>query len=73
MKIDNLTSYPAGSRFEADVVIVGGGPAGLTVAREFTNSEAKILILEAGLRPRVLLIWNSIAWKAAVSPKAKHQ
>jgi ribulose 1,5-bisphosphate synthetase/thiazole synthase len=49
MKIDNLTSYPAGSRFEADVVIVGGGPAGLTIAREFTNSEAKILIVESGL------------------------
>src|SRR3981081_3801144 len=49
MKIDHLTSYAASSRFEADVVIVGGGPAGLTVAREFTNSEAKILMLESGL------------------------
>ena len=49
MKFDNLTSCPAGSRFEADVVIVGGGPAGLTIAREFTNSEAKILILESRL------------------------
>jgi len=49
MKFDSLTSCPAGSRFEADVVIVGGGPAGLTVAREFANSEAKILILEGRL------------------------
>jgi hypothetical protein len=36
----HLTSYPAGSRFEADVVIIGGGPAVLTVAREFMNSAA---------------------------------
>jgi hypothetical protein len=50
MKFDSLTSCPAGSRFEADVVVVGGGPAGLTVAREFTNSEAKILILESRLK-----------------------
>src|SRR5882757_1413710 len=49
MKIDNLDAYPSGSRFEADVVIVGGGPAGLTIAREFMNSATTVLVLESGL------------------------
>jgi choline dehydrogenase-like flavoprotein len=49
MLIETLNSLPAGSRFEADVVIIGGGKAGLTVAREFMNTATKVLIVESGL------------------------
>jgi choline dehydrogenase-like flavoprotein len=35
--------------FEADLVIVGGGPVGLTIAREFFNSRTRVLVLESGL------------------------
>jgi choline dehydrogenase-like flavoprotein len=49
MLIERLDSFPAGSRFEADVVIVGGGKAGITLAREFMNTDTKVLILESGL------------------------
>jgi choline dehydrogenase-like flavoprotein len=49
MLIENLESHPAASRFEADVIIIGGGKAGLTLAREFMNSKTKVLILESGL------------------------
>jgi len=49
MRIERLDSYPAGSKFAADVVIVGGGKAGLTVAREFVGSKISILVLESGL------------------------
>jgi choline dehydrogenase-like flavoprotein len=49
MKIENLADYPTGSRFEADVVIVGGGPAGLTIAREFASTSIAVIVLESGL------------------------
>jgi len=49
MHIERLDLHPPGSRFEADIVIVGGGKAGLTVAREFMDSATKVLILESGL------------------------
>jgi choline dehydrogenase-like flavoprotein len=49
MDIKNLGSFDAGSRFETDVVIVGSGPAGLTVAREFFQTSTRILIVESGL------------------------
>ena len=33
---------------EADLCIVGSGPAGLTLASEFTNTKHKVILLEAG-------------------------
>ena len=33
---------------EADLCIVGSGPAGLTLASEFTNTNHKVALLEAG-------------------------
>jgi choline dehydrogenase-like flavoprotein len=49
MPIERLDSFPPGTSFEADLVIVGGGKAGLTIAREFAGSTIKVLILESGL------------------------
>ena len=49
MQIEDLASFPASSIFNADLVIVGGGPAGLTIAREFFGSAVKVLVLESGL------------------------
>jgi choline dehydrogenase-like flavoprotein len=49
MRIENLSSHPEGSLFEADVVIIGSGPAGLTIANEFVNSTTQVLIVESGI------------------------
>ena len=49
MKIEKLDAYPPGSEFAVDLVIIGGGPAGLTIAREFSNSSITVLVLESGL------------------------
>lgn len=37
-----------GQELEADLVIVGGGPAGITIARGFFNHSARVLLLESG-------------------------
>jgi choline dehydrogenase-like flavoprotein len=48
MQIENLGSLHADSPIETDLVIIGGGPAGLTIAREFFQTATRVLILESG-------------------------
>jgi choline dehydrogenase-like flavoprotein len=48
MRIENLAELRANATIDADLVIVGGGPAGLTIAREFFGSPIQVLILESG-------------------------
>src|SRR6266700_1820957 len=47
MFIDART-ISAGTAIEADLCIVGGGAAGITIAREFADSGVKVAILESG-------------------------
>jgi choline dehydrogenase-like flavoprotein len=49
MQIDNLDDFDPGSEFEADIAIIGAGPAGITIAREFLNSPYRVLLIESGL------------------------
>jgi choline dehydrogenase-like flavoprotein len=49
MDIEDLTRFDRDTVFETDLVIVGGGPAGLTIAREFSGSSLRVLVLESGL------------------------
>ena len=49
MKIRELGSLPAGQTVDADVVIIGGGMAGLTLATELRGAGVRILILESGI------------------------
>ncbi|MFO1190148.1 MAG: GMC family oxidoreductase [Alphaproteobacteria bacterium] len=46
--ISDGRAVPEGSRIECDLCIIGGGAAGITLAREFLSSGAKVLILESG-------------------------
>ena len=48
MDIADLAGFDAGSCFETDLVVIGGGPAGLTVAREFIGTSPRVLVLESG-------------------------
>ena len=48
MQIDNLSHVGTGT-VDTDLVIIGGGPAGLTIAREFANTSTRVLILESGV------------------------
>ena len=48
MKIQDVTGLKPSQSFSADLVIIGGGPSGITLAREFANSEFSVLLLESG-------------------------
>jgi len=46
--IQNFSDFDDGATIEADVCIVGGGAAGITLAREFVGTRFSVLVLEAG-------------------------
>jgi choline dehydrogenase-like flavoprotein len=49
MQVENLALFGANAEFETDLIIVGAGPAGMTIAREFFHTSTRILIVESGL------------------------
>lgn len=61
MSIADARDLPAGHRIEADVCIVGGGPAGITIALELVGTGLQVAILESGGRdfdPRVQNLYD---------------
>ncbi|MFT5421147.1 MAG: hypothetical protein ACI9D5_001902 [Candidatus Endobugula sp.] len=48
MKFLDLNECENNALLEADICIVGSGPVGLSVAKEFAGTDVKILILESG-------------------------
>ncbi len=49
MQIDKLSALDTGESLDADLIIVGSGPVGLTIAREFFGSGYRVLVLESGI------------------------
>lgn len=50
MSLRDLRVLAEGHVVHADVCIVGGGPAGLTLARELSDADADVVLLESGGR-----------------------
>jgi len=50
MQIDDFNTLTDEADFTADLAIIGGGPAGLTIAREFFGTGVRVLVLESGAR-----------------------
>ena len=48
MQVEDLGSLLTDATIETDLVIIGGGSAGLTIAREFFRTSKRVLILESG-------------------------
>lgn len=48
MAIIDARTLPDASRLEADLVIVGGGLAGITLAKELAGGPLKVVVLESG-------------------------
>ena len=47
MRLD-ASKLPNDTNLDFDLCIVGGGPAGLTIAREFLGSQVRVCVIEAG-------------------------
>jgi choline dehydrogenase-like flavoprotein len=73
MLVEDLHSLGANATLETDVVIIGGGPAGLTVAREFFGSTTRVLILESGQLEEDSLSTNLNAVESIGEPKGAAQ
>lgn len=48
MKIRDIRTLPAGTIIDTDLALIGSGPSGMTIAREFAGSRIDVLILESG-------------------------
>lgn len=48
MPVTDARTLPDASLIEADIVIIGGGMAGLTLAHEFAGTTTRVVILESG-------------------------
>lgn len=48
MQVEDLSSPDAHPTIDTDLVIIGGGPAGLAIAREFFGTSTRVLIVESG-------------------------
>lgn len=69
--IDDARKVPAGKILQCDICIVGGGPAGITIANELAGSAASVILLESGG-------WNETArerdlYRGHVEPKSSHE
>jgi choline dehydrogenase-like flavoprotein len=50
--IRDLRTVEDGTEFQADVCLVGGGAAGITLAHELSDSQLSVIVLESGgIRP----------------------
>jgi choline dehydrogenase-like flavoprotein len=50
MMMNDLRSMPEGIEIHADIAIIGGGPAGIAIARELVDTSIRILVIESGGR-----------------------
>jgi choline dehydrogenase-like flavoprotein len=73
MRIDDLRSIEAGSTIDTDLLIIGGGPAGLTIAREFFGSPVQVLAAESGLFAEDTKFSSLNAVESVGEPKSEAQ
>ncbi|UVC07739.1 GMC family oxidoreductase [Rhizobium sp. TH2] len=48
MAITNLRNAPRGLELHTDIAIVGGGPAGLAIARELSGTRIRVMVIDSG-------------------------
>jgi choline dehydrogenase-like flavoprotein len=48
--IEDARKIPAGRELDCDLCVIGGGPAGITIAKELAGTSARVILLESGDR-----------------------
>lgn len=48
MKFNDLRDFKSGSLIQTDLCIIGSGPAGLSIAKEFIGTNVNVLVVESG-------------------------
>ena len=48
LKVENLSSLVGSDGHEAELIIIGSGPAGLSIAKEFSGTSTRVILLESG-------------------------
>lgn len=46
--LSRFEDIPSGSQVEADICIIGAGPAGIAMAKEFLGTDTNVLVIESG-------------------------
>jgi choline dehydrogenase-like flavoprotein len=73
MQVEDLSSFGAHVTLDTDLVIIGGGPAGLTIAREFFGTSTRVLILESGRLEESPRFANLNTVESIGQPKSEEQ
>jgi choline dehydrogenase-like flavoprotein len=73
MQVEDLSSLGPHVTLDTDLVIIGGGPAGLTIAREFFGTSTRVLILESGRLEESPLFANLNMVESIGEPKGEAQ
>lgn len=70
--ITDARELPAGTTIEGDLCIIGGGPAGITIARELRDSGQRVILLESGswrqTNAAIELNKGEVMWPGAHEP-----
>jgi choline dehydrogenase-like flavoprotein len=69
--IHDAREVPAGKILECDLCIVGGGPAGITIAKELAGTSQKVILVEAGDKKETAQARD--LYRGFVEPELSHE
>jgi choline dehydrogenase-like flavoprotein len=73
LQVQDLSLLGADAPIDTDLVIIGGGPAALTIARNFFGTSTRVLILESGRRDEDAQFTDLNAVESIGEPKGEAQ